>query len=58
MRALPQVKINISPIANHVPLKQLLNEYDSELTDQVVAFNASKVRKLAEITDKEIQVGS
>lgn len=33
-------------------------EYDNELTDQVVAYNKFKVRKIAEITDKEVQVST
>ena len=52
---MPQVKINLSPYKDYVPLKELLRKSYADLVDQVVNFNASKVRKLAEQTDKEIQ---
>ncbi len=45
----------MSPISDQVPLKELLRQFDSDLVNQVLTLNASKVRKVAEITDKEVQ---
>lgn len=56
IRTLPQVKINLSPYKDHVPLKEILRKSESDLVDQVVNFNASKVKKIAQVADREVQV--
>ena len=39
-----------------MPLKEVLRKNDADLVEQVLTFNPSKVRKIADLTDKEVQV--
>ena len=53
---MPHVKIHLSPYKDHVPLKEVLRKINTEQVDQVINFNQTRVRKVAELTDKEVQV--
>ena len=55
VRTLPQVKVALSPQANHIPLKEVLRQFEADLVDQVLTFNATRVRRVEECTDKEVQ---
>ena len=56
MRDLSKIKVNLSPQKDHIPLKEILRTFNTDLIDQVINFNGTRVKRVAEITDKEVQV--
>jgi hypothetical protein len=58
IRLLPDVKVNLPLEKEEIlcPLKDLLKEHEDELCQRVAAGNPKKLRIIAELTDKEIQV--
>ena len=54
VRDLSKIKVNLSPQKDHIPLKEILRTFNTDLIDQVINFNGTRVKRVAEITDKEV----
>ena len=54
VRDLSKIKVNLSPQKDHIPLKEILRTFNTDLIDQVINFNGTRVKRDAEITDKEV----